>query len=330
MGLFKDNAIFNRPVDFSSTNFKDNSMENLFMNCKAYDQTTNIISSITSIANSFRNSGLSQSVVTFEGEKVINLSNGFRDIGQELYPYPDNHKSYINTITIPSTAQDLSGCFMNLYGGKYSTGKVFLNNLTSAVNLAKTFYGMSNIILYDFPNQLPNSILNMEATFYSASNIAAEKDLNIYIPKSVTNLENTFFHYTEATGNTNIFLLSEPNINSLNGFLAYASEHIDAYVNIPKTVTSLANSFSGFQGKSLFVNGELENSYILDSAFHNLKSVRRCIINFRGKNVTSAIDAFSNSNILSDIYINCNNANLSYLLWNSRIFNNIFKILFGS
>lgn len=326
MGLFKDNAIFNRPVDFSSTNFKDNSMENLFMNCKTYDQTTNIISSITSIANSFRNSGLSQSVVTFEGENVINLSNGFRDIGQELYPYPDNHKSYINTITIPSTAQDLSGCFMNLYGGKYSTGKVFLNNLTSAVNLAKTFYGMSNIILYDFPNQLPNSILNMEATFYSASNIATEMDLNIYIPKSVTNLENTFFHYTEATGNTNIFLLSEPNINSLNGFLAYASEHINAYVNIPKTVTSLANSFSSFQGKNLFVNGELENSYILDSAFHNLKSVQRCNINFRGKNITSAIDAFSNSEISSNIYINCNNANLSYLLWNSRIFNNIFKI----
>ena len=183
------------------------------MNCKTYDQTTNIISSITSIANSFRNSGLSQSVVTFEGEKVINLSNGFRDIGQELYPYPDNHKSYINTITIPSTAQDLSGCFMNLYGGKYSTGKVFLNNLTSAVNLAETFYGMSNITLYDFPSQLPNSVLNMQATFYSASNIT-DRDLNIYIPKSVTNLENTFFHYTEATGNTNIFLLS-PQIQHL-------------------------------------------------------------------------------------------------------------------
>lgn len=326
MGLFKDNAIFNRPVDFSSTSFKDNSMENLFMNCVTYDQTTNIISSVTSIANSFRNSGLSRSVVTFEGKNVINLSNGFRDIGQELYPYPYNHKSYINTITIPDTSQDLSGCFMNLYGGRYSTGRVFLNNLTSAVNLAETFYGMSNITLYDFPSQLPNSVLNMQATFYSASNIT-DRDLNIYIPKSTTNLENTFFHYTEATGNTNIFLLSEPNINSLNGFLAYASEHISAYVNIPKTVTSLKDSFSGFQGENLFINGELENSYILDSAFSNLKSVqRRCYINFRGKNIISAKEAFSNSVILNNIYINCNNANLSYLLWNSRVSNNIFKI----
>lgn len=156
----------------------------------------------------------------------------------------------LNTIPIlGNNIKDMDATFRN------TALTVFDEGLPdSVINMQETFYGCTNLI--EFDEGLPDSVTNMASTFRNCTSLKTGPSI---IPNSVINMDSTFYNCTSlVTGPTTV----SSNVTNMQSTFY----NCESLTTLPNTIpTSVTNMFQTFSNCSK-VQGEIEINANIDES----------------------------------------------------------------
>ena len=239
------------------------SLRSLFYGISDLTEAPVIPSTVTSLYETFQNTGLN---------KMVEIPNGVLDMTSTFYGCSNLEELK----DIPDTVTNLSYCFA-MCTSITDVNIKFGKNIT---DMHLTFQSCSNLVSI---NRLPKNVINLKGTFSSCRSLKIAP----IIPDSATNLEETFLYCRSLLEVTNI----PSKVTNMKRTFQYCENLENVSIVIPETVINMQWTFqycTKISGK-ITMNAGLTGAIIGDNPDYQ-GCFSQCATNGAGLTITGKSD----------------------------------------
>ncbi len=258
------------------------SLRSLFYGISDLTEAPVIPSTVTSLYETFQNTGLN---------KMVEIPNGVLDMTSTFYGCSNLEELK----DIPDTVTNLSYCFA-MCTSITDVNIKFGKNIT---DMHLTFQSCSNLVSI---NRLPKNVINLKGTFSSCRSLKIAP----IIPDSATNLEETFLYCRSLLEVTNI----PSKVTNMKRTFQYCENLENVSIVIPETVINMQWTFqycTKISGK-ITMNAGLTGAIIGDNPDYQ-GCFSQCATNGAGLTITGKSDILTT---LKELY--SSNSKISFEL----------------